>query len=212
MTTDDTQLSRRGFLRAAGTSAAVAGGAAGSAVAAEGGGGSKPNFGGWLEGVDGGFTDARGQSEVTVTVGAQGNGGAYAFSPAGLWVDPGTTVKWEWTGDGGAHNVHAVEGASFESDLYTESGVHFEHTFESGGIVDYQCDPHVSMGMKGAVAVGDDVPTGGGGGYVSILPDSAKIVGIAGTAVMTLALGFSYVFMRFGGDFGADADFEGGEE
>lgn len=152
-------LSRRDVLRASvgGATAAAALRSTGTVAAQE-----RPDFGGWLDGVDGGFTDARGQSEVTVMVGADGNNGAFAFEPAGVWVDPGTTIKWEWTGDGGGHNVHAQEGADFESDVHTDAGVHFEYTFEDEGIVTYQCDPHATLGMKGAVAVGGDVPTTGG--------------------------------------------------
>lgn len=200
-------MKRREFLRTAGGAtggtAAVAAGA-GTATAQE----KKPDFGGWLEGVDGGFKDARGSKEVTVQVGAQGNGGSFAFSPAGLWVDTGTTVKWEWTGQGGGHNVHATEGADFQSEIFSEPGVHFQHTFEEGGIVNYQCDPHAALGMKGAVAVGDDVPTkgggggeggdGGGGGGTAVT-DSAKTLGIATMAAMLSTLAFAYVFIKYGG-------------
>ncbi|WP_459862429.1 plastocyanin/azurin family copper-binding protein, partial [Haloplanus litoreus] len=51
--------------------------------------------------------DATGQDEVTITVGAQGNGGAFAFGPPAVQIDPGTTVVWEWNGEGGQHNVVA---------------------------------------------------------------------------------------------------------
>jgi halocyanin-like protein len=98
---------------------------------------------------------------VTVLVGAQGNGGAFAFSPAGLWVDPGTTVEFRWTGEGSAHNVVAEEGpAALDSgDPVDDQGVLYDYPFEENGITDYYCAPHRGVGMKGAVAVGDDVPT-----------------------------------------------------
>jgi halocyanin-like protein len=160
MTGDTPTISRRGVLRAGAASALLASGA-GNAAAQEGEGENvRPDWGDWLAESDGGYTDARGQSEVRVTVGAAGNGGNFAFARAGLWVDPGTTVIWEWNGQGGGHNVHAMEGADFISgDPVAEAGTTFEHTFEEPGIVKYQCDPHASIGMKGAVAVGDDVPT-----------------------------------------------------
>jgi len=203
MSSEDS-VSRRGFLRVAGGTAAVAG-SAGTAAAQESGGGAtqQPDFGGWIEGIDGGYTDARGQSSVTVEVGASGNGGNYAFNPAGLWVDEGTTVTWEWTGSGGGHNVHAVEGpASFQSETVSTEGHTFEHTFESGGITNYQCDPHESLGMKGAVAVGSGVPTiAVGGGYESILPESAKTIGVGATGAMVGVLGLAYFLMRYGGDY-----------
>ena len=55
-----------------------------------------------------------------------------AFSPAAIQVDSGTTVTWEWTGEGGAHNVVHEDG-EFESDLQEEDGATFEHTFEEEG-------------------------------------------------------------------------------
>jgi halocyanin-like protein len=106
-----------------------------------------------------GVVDATGQSEVSVTVGAAGNGGNYAFNPPAVQVDPGTTVVWEWTGEGQQHNVLAEEGGEFESELTGEAGFTFEHTFDSEGVVKYSCTPHRTLGMKGVVVVGD-VDTG----------------------------------------------------
>jgi halocyanin-like protein len=115
-----------------------------------------------------GVVDATGQSEVTVTVGASGNGGNFAFGPAAVQVDPGTTVTWEWNGEGGQHNVVAEEGGDFESELTAEAGITFEQTFESEGVVKYYCTPHRALGMKGVVVVGSapegaEVISGGGG-------------------------------------------------
>jgi len=110
-----------------------------------------------------GVTDETGESAVTITVGAQGNGGGFAFDPAAVRVDPGTTVTWEWTGKGGQHNVVAEDG-SFESELNGNEGATFEHAFESEGIYKYVCVPHEAMGMKAAVIVGDAEVTVSGGG------------------------------------------------
>ena len=71
---------------------------------------------------------ATGSGEVTVAVGAQGNGGAFAFDPPAIRVSTGTTVVWEWTGEGAQHNV-AAAGGGFESDMSSEEGYTFEHTF-----------------------------------------------------------------------------------
>lgn len=142
---------RRTFL--VGT-AAVAGAAAGATV----GGASAqdgPDYGDWFGDTDNydGTYDFTGESEVTVTVGAAGNGGNLAFSPAAIRVDPGTEVVWEWTGKGGSHNVVADDG-SFESDMLAEAGETFSHSFDSEGTFKYFCQPHKMMGMKGAVVVG----------------------------------------------------------
>jgi len=154
----DTSIGRRGFLRASAAAtagAAVAGGAA-SATAAP------PGFDGWLSNVSNydGVADETGKSEVTIEVGAQGNNGGFAFGPAAVRVDPGTTVVWEWTGKGGSHNVVAKDG-SFESELTDETGFTFSQTFEETGVRKYFCRPHKPMGMKGVVVVGD-VSLGGG--------------------------------------------------
>jgi halocyanin-like protein len=99
-------------------------------------------------------TDRTGQNEVTVTVGAEGNGGTFAFSPAVLRIDAGTTVVWEWAAKGGSHDVTAEDG-SFQSELthHTDTGHTFEQTFDSPGVVLYHCRPHEALGMKGAIIV-----------------------------------------------------------
>jgi halocyanin-like protein len=120
-----------------------------------GGGGGSASFDGWLDGVgnyDGAVVDATGESEVEVTVGAQGNGGNLAFDPPAVRVSTGTTVVWTWTGAGGSHNVAAADG-SFESELVSEEGHTFSRTFEEPGTVRYVCTPHEALGMKGAVVV-----------------------------------------------------------
>lgn len=97
-----------------------------------------------------GIVDKTGQDTVTVTVGAEGNNGNFAFAPPAIRVDAGTTVRWEWKQ--GSHDVVADDGA-FESELVSEGGHTFDHTFEESGTHLYYCTPHKSMGMKGAVVV-----------------------------------------------------------
>ena len=115
----DRDVSRRGFLRAAGTGvagAAVGAGTTDTAVAQE------APYDGYLSDVDnfdGTTADMTGQDEVTIAVGAEGNGGGFAFDPPAVQVDPGTTVVWEWIGAGGQHNV-VDEADNFESDLVEE--------------------------------------------------------------------------------------------
>jgi halocyanin-like protein len=108
----------------------------------------------WLSDVDSydGVVDETGSGSVTVQVGAEGNGGNFAFAPTAVRVSTGTTVTWEWTGQGAQHNV-AAEGGSFESDMSAEEGFTFEHTFSESGTYRYVCTPHRSLGMKGAVVV-----------------------------------------------------------
>jgi len=148
----------------------------GAIVVGGGGGGggsgsvSEPDFDGWFDDVPNysSTVDERGQSEVSVEVGVENGDGPYGFGPASIRVDPGTTVVWEWSGQGGSHNVIAENGPySYESELVAEAGHTFSHTFEEEGVSKYFCQPHRALGMKGAVVVGDvsgGGSSGGGGG------------------------------------------------
>jgi halocyanin-like protein len=164
-------VTRRAALRtAAGTVAAgVAGAAATGTAAAQDG----VDYGGWFGSDTGGETgnfdgtvDRTGQDSVTVEVGSEGNGGPYAFGPAAVRVDPGTTITFEWVSD--THNI-LIEEQPSDADWsgaqnIENSGFSHEHTFETEGIYKYYCQPHLALGMKGAIVVGGGGGGGGGGG------------------------------------------------
>lgn len=104
---------------------------------------------------DGELADRTGESEVTVSVGAEGNGGNLAFAPVAFRIDAGTTVTWEWTGQGGLHNVVSVGDSDFEFDsgqtvIEREP---FSVTFEETGVGVYHCEPHSVSGMRGGFEV-----------------------------------------------------------
>ncbi|WP_436343901.1 halocyanin domain-containing protein [Natronorubrum sp. FCH18a] len=115
--------------------------------------GGNPEYGNWFDDVDNydGTVDARSEDEVDVAVGSHGG---LAFDPAAILIGPGTTVVWEWTGDGGRHDVVHVDGA-FESERARDAGHAFEHAFDEPGVYRYVCEPHRRAGMKGAVAVAE---------------------------------------------------------
>ena len=198
-------MRRRDFLRAAGGGTAVAAAAVGTAGTAA----AQPSFGGWMSDV-GNYpevVDETGSSEVTVQVGTEANGGAFGFGPAAVQVDPGTTIIWEWTGEGGQHNVVAQDGASFDSELVADAGFTFEHTFEEEGATTYYCQPHQSLGMKGVVVVGALPEEGGsggdegGGGGAPQVPSSAKTLGIATVVAMVTTLSLGFFLIKYGGDY-----------
>ena len=162
---------RRAVLRAgvgAAAAGAVTGGAIGSASAQD------SVYGNYFAAADGlgqavgnfeGTADARDlDGTVPLSVGVGQNG--LLFGPTGaVLVEPGTTVEWTWTGNGGAHNV--VHDAEFEASTVgeqafrsgepiAEPGTTFEHTFETEGVFPYFCLPHKVSGMRGAVVVGED--------------------------------------------------------
>ena len=210
-------MNRRDFLRTAGGAAggtAAVSASAGTAAAAEGGGGGGgggPDLGGYLDGVgnyNGTVQDATGQSEVTVQVGTDANGGAFGFGPAAVHVDKGTTVVWEWTGNGGGHNVVSTDGAFDSGSAVAAAGTTFEHTFEEGGVFNYYCSPHESLNMKGSIVVGQpgaDYPTiAAGGGNEPADPEDmgvpfqAHYVGIATVLMMIVSLVFTFFLLKYG--------------
>ena len=108
-----TDLNRRRFLR--GTGAAIAVGVLAGCTGNGGGDGPPKDIENHLSDAnnyEGSLEDMTGESEVTIDVGTGSNG--YAFDPAAVRISSGTTVTWEWTGEGGAHNVASVEGSETE--------------------------------------------------------------------------------------------------
>ncbi|WP_283403154.1 halocyanin domain-containing protein [Halorubrum sp. DM2] len=110
----------------------------------------------WLvdtNGYDGSVTDRTGENLVEITTGAEGNGGSFAFDPHAVKVSTETTVRWSWTGEGGAHDV-AFEDADIDgATINAEPGVHFEYTFNETGVFRYACGPHREVGHRGAIIV-----------------------------------------------------------
>ncbi|WP_049982537.1 halocyanin domain-containing protein [Halorubrum sp. BV1] len=103
---------------------------------------------------DGAILDYTGEDEVTVRVGAGDVG--FAFDPPAIRIDAGTTVVWEWTGQGGAHNVQSAEDSATEfnsGSAVSEEGTTFEQTFDSAGVQLYYCLPHQASGMLGGIDV-----------------------------------------------------------
>jgi halocyanin-like protein len=157
-------LSRRTYLKAAAALGVVGATAlAGCSTTARPGPGTptpptylptEPEYGDWFAdvGTYTGTLDVRGQPTVPITVGAKGSLGYFKFAPAAVAVSPGTTVTWTWSGNGGTHDVTALDG-TFRSAYSDRPGSTFTHTFDVPGVYKYYCTPHRGMGMKGAVAV-----------------------------------------------------------
>lgn len=156
-------------------------------------------------------TDMRGEEEVTVAVGA---GDGLQFDPAAIWVDPGTTVIWEWTGEGGQHNVMADpdesegEAAPLEAPLQQEEGATYEFEFtdeHDGSITAYYCEPHLGQNMIGGVAVGE-VPTreAAAGGEGAVDPHELGVqirehyVGVGAIIMIMVSLIFTFFVLKYG--------------
>ena len=98
---------------------------------------------------------------TTVTVTQSGDGSSYYFEPVVLQVTIGDTVEFVW--GNGSHNVAQV--ANSEANRY-ESGFRSgapqvggnwtlpaEYT-AADGTLEYVCEPHALMGMRGTIIVG----------------------------------------------------------
>lgn len=112
----------------------------------------EPDYDDWFDDAENyeGTVDLRGENDPVVIVGAGDQG--FEFEPPAIMVDPGTSVIWEWSGEGGGHDV-AEEDGEFESELLTDEGEEFEHEFTDEGVFRYLCTPHEAQGMVGAVTV-----------------------------------------------------------
>ncbi len=87
------------------------------------------------------------------------------FDPIGLYVEPGTTVRWIVR-----ENVHATAAYHPENDGHSlripktavpwdsgylvHPGDHFDVTLTVPGVYDYYCLPHEAVGMVGRIVVG----------------------------------------------------------
>lgn len=98
--------------------------------------------------------DRTGLTETTITVGAPGNGGHYAFDPPAIRIDTGTTVTWKWSGDGGYHYV-LVTGLADLFETSEDRGHTYAHTFDEDATWTFYCNQHKYRGAKGMIVVGD---------------------------------------------------------
>ncbi|RAW44935.1 halocyanin [Halorubrum sp. 48-1-W] len=202
-------MKRREFVRTAGGTTAVvaaSAGATGTAAAQE----VQPDWpSGAADGNGGSYEDLRGESEVTISVGAGDDG--LAFDPTLAWVDTGTTITWEWTGSGGAHNVVTVDGeADLDSgDAVDEEGYTYEYetSEDDAGITHYHCVPHDAVGMHGGIAVGEDVATVETGGANTGWPEDiadvgmplhAHWVGVSAGLGVVLTMIFTFYMLKYG--------------
>lgn len=88
------------------------------------------------------------------------------FDPLGLYVEPGTTVRWivrdnvhtttAYHPGNDQHSLRIPEGATpWDSGYLVNPGDHFEVTLTVPGVYDYYCLPHEAAGMVGRIVVGE---------------------------------------------------------
>ena len=67
----------------------------------------------------------------------------FAFAPANIVIDAGTTVTWT-NFDNEEHTVTSDDGEELKSELFGK-GETFRHTFDTPGEYFYHCEPHSNM-------------------------------------------------------------------
>jgi plastocyanin len=186
---EDTSITRRGFLL--GASGVVATAASEPTTAQDGGSGGNDSSGNGSSGAG---------PTQTVQVGP---GGDLIFDPDSLTITPGTTLEWVW--DSNNHNIFVENQPSSgnwdgtpggQNKLYN-TGYTYSHTFNTNGEYEYYCVPHRSAGMTGTVTVGAST-----GSSQSAIPSRAKTLGLAVTGALAFVLGIGYFLLRYGGDYG----------
>jgi halocyanin-like protein len=102
---------------------------------------------------NGDYVDLRNEAPVQVRVGTPANSGNFGFDPVAVRIEAGTTVEWQWTGQGGSHNVVDQQGTFRSGAPESGGGISFRHTFDETGWYRYKCTNHETFGMVGAVFV-----------------------------------------------------------
>ena len=101
---------------------------------------------GMMGGGHGGMMGGRGSDpgdEVAVEGVTQVRLEDFAFAPANIVVDAGTTVTWT-NDDSVPHTVTSDDGDELDSELLNP-GDTFSHTFDTPGAYAYHCTPHPNM-------------------------------------------------------------------
>ena len=93
------------------------------------------------------------------------------FDPIGLYVQPGTTVRWiarenvhtttAYHPKNDRHSLRIPEGAvPWDSGFLVKPGATFDVTLTVPGVYDYYCVPHEAAGMVGRIVVGKGIGPG----------------------------------------------------
>lgn len=82
------------------------------------------------------------------------------FTPENLTIEAGDIVQWNCTQ--GSHNVNGTNSTypSNPESFGNSVGINwtYSYTFNTAGFYDYQCDPHVGLGMVGTITVNPSTP------------------------------------------------------
>jgi plastocyanin len=93
------------------------------------------------------------------------------FDPIGLYVQPGTTVRWTarenvhtttaYHPNNDHHSLRIPDGAApWDSGFLVKPGATFDVKLTIPGVYDYYCMPHEAAGMVGRIVVGKPLGPG----------------------------------------------------
>lgn len=93
------------------------------------------------------------------------------FDPIGLYVEPGTTVRWivrenvhtttAYHPQNDHHSLRIPDNAvPWDSGFLVHPGDHFDVTLTVPGVYDYYCMPHEAAGMVGRIVLGKPLGPG----------------------------------------------------
>lgn len=182
------EFGRRALLSGAAT---AAGGAAATATAST------------AAAQDGDVVDRRGETEVEVAVGPDGN---LVYDPAQVRVDPGATLRFVW--DSPNHNVVVSESPE-DSDWVGSPNAprerygpdyEFSQTLDVAGTYEYYCSPHRGAGMEGTILVGDAAAPDAESGGSDLL-----VLASFGTLLVALLVAIAIFYSRLAGGEGEES-------
>lgn len=102
---------------------------------------------------------------IDIALAGSGTGAHVWFSPRGILIQRGQTIRWVNTEAGNVHTATAYhpsfqgkplripEGAKPWDSGYLLPGESFSVTFDTPGVYDYFCVPHEHAGMVGRIIV-----------------------------------------------------------
>ena len=105
-------------------------------------------------------------SGVEIRMKSDALGSKVWFDPIGLWIQPGSTLRWvveesvhsttAYHPANASHSLRIPEDAEpWDSGILTRPGQAFEVTLTVPGVYDYFCLPHEAGGMVGRIVVGE---------------------------------------------------------
>ncbi|HTH15782.1 MAG TPA: plastocyanin/azurin family copper-binding protein [Magnetospirillum sp.] len=106
-------------------------------------------------------------AEAVIRTMSSPDGSEVWFDPVGLWMPPGTVVRWingteqanthtatAYHPANGRHALRIPNGAQPWDSGYLLPGASFAATLAVEGVYDYFCQPHEIAGMVGRIVVG----------------------------------------------------------